>query len=147
MIEEPLHLEPDQFDLLVSEVLDELPREWAPLLDNMAVVVEDEPTEDDLPAESRPDTALLGRYRGGLGPAPLIGGGLSGPPVTAPPEIALFQGPLERASSSLDDLRLRVRETLIHEIGHYFGYAGERPDEEDETLEEDDEPSDEEDGF
>ena len=51
-MEEALHLEPEQFDLLVSEVMDELPQEWAPLLAKMVVVVEDEPTEDDLPAGS-----------------------------------------------------------------------------------------------
>ena len=91
LMDETLHLEPEQFDLLVSEVMDELPQEWAPLLDNMAVVVEDEPAEDDLPAGSPADTLLLGCYRD-TAPVQLIGGGLTGPAVAAPPEIALFQG-------------------------------------------------------
>src|SRR5881392_3000202 len=137
LMEETLHLEPEQFDLLVSEVMDELPKEWAPLLDNMAVVVEDEPAEDDFPAGSPADTLLLGRYRD-TAPVQLIGGGLTGPAVAAPPEIVLFQGPLERASSSLDDLRRLVRDTLVEQIGRYLGYAEEPPDEDEERADEED---------
>ena len=139
-MEETLHLEPEQFDLLVSEVMDELPQEWAPLLDNMAVVVEDEPAEDDLPAGSPADTPLLGRYRD-TAPVQLIGGGLTGPAVAAPPEIALFQGPLERASSNLDDLRRLVRDTLVEQIGCYLGYAKEPADEDEFAGEGEDEDS------
>jgi predicted Zn-dependent protease with MMP-like domain len=94
----------------------------------MAVVVEDEPTEDDLAAGSPTDTLLLGRYRD-TAPVQLIGGGLAGPAVAAPPEIALFQRPLERASSSLDDLRRLVRDTLVEQIGRYLGYAAQPADE------------------
>jgi predicted Zn-dependent protease with MMP-like domain len=138
--DEPLHLEPEQFDLLVSEVMDELPQEWAPLLDKMAVVVEDEPAEDDLPAGQPPETPLLGRYRG-TAPLQLIGGGLTGPAVAAPPEIALFQGPLERASSSLDDLRRLVHDTLVQQIGRYLGYKEDPPDEDGELADEDEDES------
>src|SRR5919201_6341490 len=99
LMEETLHLEPEQFDLLVSEVMDELPQEWAPLLDNMAVVVEDEPAEDDLPAGSPLDTPLLGRYRD-TAPVQLIGGGPSGAGAGAPPEIAPFQGAPGRPSAN-----------------------------------------------
>ena len=118
-----VHLEPEQFDELVSEVMDELPREWAPLLDNIVVVVEAEPAAEDIPDDAPPGTTLFGLYRGVAVPAQFLGGGLAGPAMSAPPEIALFQGPLERASASLDDLRARVRETLTHEIGHHFGYS------------------------
>src|SRR2546423_7042571 len=100
--------------------MEELPQEWAPLLAKMVVVVEDEPAEDDLPTESPADTLLLGRYRD-TAPVQLIGGGVTGPAVAAPPEIALFQGPLERARSSLDDLRRLVRGTLVAQIGRYLG--------------------------
>ena len=132
MIDGLVHLEPEQFDELVSEVMDELPQEWAPLLDNIAVVVEEEPSEDDLPSDTSPGTTLLGIYRGVGVPVQYLGGGLAGPAMTAPPEIALFQGPLERASDSLADLRERVHHTLVHEIGHHFGYSEERLREEDE---------------
>jgi len=117
MIGEPegrVHLEPEQFDELVSDVMDELPREWAPLLDNIVVVVEAEPVAEDIPDDAPSGTTLYGLYRGVAVPAQFLGGGLAGPARSAP---------LERASASLDDLRARVRETLTHEVGHHFGYS------------------------
>lgn len=125
-----IHMEPEQFDELVSEVIDSLPDDWAPLLDNIAIVVEEEPAEDDLSPDAEPGTTLLGLYRGTAVPAQFLGGGLSGPAMAAPIEIALFQGPLERVSVGLDDLRERVRQTLVHEIGHHFGYSEDRLQEE-----------------
>lgn len=127
-----IHLEPERFDELVSDVIDSLPDDWAPLLDNIAIVVEEEPAEDDLPPDAEPGTTLLGLYRGTAVPAQFLGGGLSGPAMAAPIEIALFQGPLERASVGLDDLRERVRQTLVHEIGHHFGYSEDLLQEEEE---------------
>ncbi len=118
----PVHLDGDAFDALVADALDALPREWSPLLDNMAVVVEEEPTEADLSGVREGDT-LLGLYRGAPVTVQFLGGGLAGPAMGAPPEIALFQGPLERASSDEADLRRRVEATLVHEIGHHFGYS------------------------
>ena len=132
MHDELSHLDPEAFDAFVAEILDELPAEWAPLLDNMAVVVEDEPLEDDLAAQPRHAGELLGRYRGSGGPVRLLGGGLTGPAVAAPPELALFQGPLERASADRDELRELVRGTLVREIGHVFGIGDEDADEDDE---------------
>jgi hypothetical protein len=61
--------------------------------------------------------------------------------VAAPPEIALFQGPLERASSSLDDLRRLVHDTLVQQIGRYLGYKEEPPDEDGELADEDEDES------
>ncbi len=123
-----VYLDQEQFDALVAEVLDGLPSEWSPLLDNMAVVVDEEPSEDDLRTVP-PDSTLLGLYRGGAIRTQFLGGGLAGPAMSAPPEIALFQGPLERTSADPDDLRERVRHTLVHEIGHHFGYSEDLLDE------------------
>jgi predicted Zn-dependent protease with MMP-like domain len=132
MIEEPLHLDQEEFDELVADVLDGLPEEWAPLIDSMTVVVEDEPDEEDIPADGDAADVPLGSYRGSISPVQLIGGGLTGPAATAPPEIVLYQGPLERASSSRDELRARVHDTLVEQVGHHFGYAPEPADDDDE---------------
>lgn len=121
----PVHLDQEAFDALVADALDVLPREWSPLLDNMAVVVEEEPTEADLRDVPQGDT-LFGLYRGAPVTVQFLGGGLAGPAMGAPPEIALFQGPLERASADEADLRQRVEATLVHEIGHHFGYSEDR---------------------
>lgn len=131
----PLHLEPEAFDQLVSDVMDGLPEEWAPILDNMAVVVENEPSTEEAPDEQ---TEVFGLYRGSFVPAQFLSGGLAGPAMTAPPEIALFQGPLERASVDLDDLRERVRVTLVQETGRRFGLTQEGAEDE-EWLDDEDE--------
>ncbi len=139
MIEEPLHLEQDEFDALVADVMDALPEDWAPLIDAMAVVVEDEPSEDDLPPEADPAAAPFGSYRGSPSPVQLIGGGLTGPAAVAPAEIILYQGPLERASGSLDELRRHVHDTLVAQVGHHFGYTPELANEDDDPATADDE--------
>lgn len=131
---EPPHLEPDQFDELVADILDGLPENWSPLLDHINVVVDDEPLDEDLRDGVPAGQDLLGRYRGGSSPVQLLAGGLSGPAVMAPAEIALFQGPLERSSSSLDDLRQLVRDTLVHEIGRFLGMPDEDEDMDDDAY-------------
>lgn len=92
---------------------------------NVAIVVDDEPERQLLRemAIEPPDT-LLGLYQG----TPLTerawdyGNAL-------PDRILLFQGPLERASDDEDDLVVAIGETLIHEIGHYFGLSEEEIEE------------------
>jgi predicted Zn-dependent protease with MMP-like domain len=48
---------------------------------------------------------------------------------TLPDRVLLFQGPLERASDGEGDLVVAIAETLIHEIGHYFGMSEEEIEE------------------
>ncbi|HVS31659.1 MAG TPA: metallopeptidase family protein [Thermoanaerobaculia bacterium] len=110
-----------QFESLVEEALHELPEEFASLLDNIAVVVEEEPNADDLEAlddhddHDGPDE-LLGIYRGVSRPdrsfdmLPLL-----------PDQIAIFRGPILRVCRSRREVVREVRETVIHELGHYFG--------------------------
>jgi predicted Zn-dependent protease with MMP-like domain len=89
---------------------------------NLAIVVEDEPSRELLrEMEIEPPGTLLGLYQG----TPLTerrwdyGN-------TLPDRILLFQGPLERESDDEDDLMVAIGETLIHEIGHYFGMSEEQ---------------------
>jgi len=88
---------------------------------NIAVVVEDEPSPSLLKQMgiAPPDT-LLGLYAG----TPLTerswdyGNAL-------PDRVLIFQGPHERSAEDEDDLVVAIAETLIHEIGHYFGMSEE----------------------
>jgi predicted Zn-dependent protease with MMP-like domain len=87
--------------------------------------VEDEPSPDLLEEmEIEPPDTLLGLYQG----TPLTerhwGYG-----NTLPDRVLLFQGPLERGSDDEDDLIVAIAETLIHEIGHYFGMSEEEIEE------------------
>ena len=86
-------------------------------MQNIAIVVEDEPSAELLEdMEIEPPDTLLGLYQG----TPLTerrwdyGN-------TLPDRILIFQGPHERAAEDGDDLVTAIGETLIHEIGHYFG--------------------------
>ena len=88
---------------------------------NLAIVVEAEPAADLLAEmEIEPPDTLLGLYQG----IPLTerrwdyGN-------TLPDRILLFQGPLERESDDEADLVVAIGETLIHEVGHYFGLSEE----------------------
>ncbi len=108
----------EQFENLVREALDELPEEFARRLDNVEVVVEDEPDRSLLQAlgmDPRRET-LFGLYQGV--PLHLRGSSYGG---VLPDKISIFYGPLLRACRTPDRIRAQVRSTVIHEIGHFFG--------------------------
>jgi predicted Zn-dependent protease with MMP-like domain len=113
------------FEQLVADALATIPARFREALSNLAIVVEDEPSPDVLETMGiEPPDTLLGLYQG----TPLTerhwdyGN-------TLPDRILLFQGPLERGSEDEDDLVIAVGETLIHEIGHYFGLSEEEIEE------------------
>lgn len=108
----------DEFERVVAEALDSLPPRFAELVHNIVVAVEDEPSDDDLESldDAEDDSELLGIYRG----VALTDRGYNDGPLL-PDEIAVFRGPINRISSSRAEAVREVRETVIHELGHYFG--------------------------
>ena len=109
------------FEQLVQDALVTIPPHFRQAMRNLAIVVEDEPSPDLLEQmEIDPPDTLLGLYQG----VPLTerrwdhGN-------TLPDRILLFQGPIERDADDEDDLVVGIGETLIHEIGHYFGLSEE----------------------
>lgn len=112
------HLTRGEFEGVVSEALESLPKRFADLVENVVIVVEDEPTDDDLESiegDADDDSELLGIYRGVALPErthdmPLL-----------PDEIAVFRGPINRVARTRHEAVQEVRETVIHELGHYFG--------------------------
>jgi predicted Zn-dependent protease with MMP-like domain len=107
------------FEQLVAEALDSLPEEIAAAMDNVEVVVEEEPARDDLAGLPRGHT-LLGLYHG----IPLTE--RYGYGNTMPDKISIYRGPITRLSRSPDKIRDQVRRTVIHEIAHHFGISDER---------------------
>lgn len=106
---------------LVDEALSTIPARFREALKNIAIVVEDEPTDGQLAAvDIDPDDTLLGLYEG----TPLTERQWSDG-NRLPDKITLFQMAIEDASEDEDDLVVCVGETLIHEIGHYFGLSEE----------------------
>ncbi len=112
----------DEFAILVQETLDDLPPELARHLDNVAVMIEDEPETEALRAlglNPRRDT-LFGLYQG----TPLTQRRANHGNVL-PDTIHIFYRPLLRACRTPQRLRKEIRATVIHEIGHYFGLSEE----------------------
>lgn len=111
----------DDFLSLVTAALETIPDNFREALTNIAIVVEDEPTVEQLDEMglTPPDT-LLGLYQGTPLPERQWAHG-----NTLPDKVTLFQFPIEDASEDEDDVVVAIGETLIHELGHYFGLSEE----------------------
>jgi predicted Zn-dependent protease with MMP-like domain len=113
-----------EFERVVREALDSLPKRFADMVENVVIAVEEEPNRDDL-ASFEPDDddeieeELLGIYRG----VPLTE--RSHDMTLMPDEIAIFRGPINRVTRTREEAVDEVRETVIHELGHYFGLGDE----------------------
>lgn len=107
-------MEMEELESLIEEVLKDLPEEFASLLENVAVIAEEEPTDEDREDMDEKDE-LLGIFRG----IPMTE--RSWMDISGPAEVVIFRGPLERSCESRDEMIAEVRDTVIHELGHYFG--------------------------
>jgi len=115
----------DEFRELVTEALGGIPQNFRDALQNIAIVVEDEPSPVQLNEVGiEPPDTLLGLYEG----TPLTERQWAHG-NTLPDKITLFQLPIEDASDDEDDVVVAIGETLIHEIGHYFGLSEEEIEE------------------
>ena len=105
------------FDALVERMYARIPARFRRRLENVAILVEPEPTPRHLrDAGVPPGDTLLGLYEGRPLPARSVS-----EPFAMPDRITIFQGPIERMSRSRAQLEQVVYETLWHEIAHYFG--------------------------
>lgn len=112
----------EEFRELVEEAIDTIPLRFAREVRNLAIVIEDEPSEDLLDEmDMGPDDILLGLYQGT--PMNERGWGYGN---QLPDRITLFQNTIEDdAGGDEDDIIVAIGETLIHELGHYFGMSEE----------------------
>ncbi len=119
-----LRIPPEEFESLVAQALDGLPREFAELLDNVAVMVEEEPSRDLIASLGHDPnhTTLFGLYQG--------------VPHTSrdtyysslPDRVTIYRGPILRHCQDRLDVVRQVRDTVVHELGHHFGLKdGEMP--------------------
>ncbi len=111
----------EHFRKLVAEAIDTIPPRFAREIKNVAIVIEDYPSDDLLDEmDMGPGDVLLGLYQG----TPLTerrwdhGNAL-------PDRITLFQRSIEEDCESEDEVVVAIGETLIHELGHYFGMSEE----------------------
>ncbi len=112
----------DDFERLVARAIDELPEEFARATENVAIVVEDEP-ERELLLEMGMDPEyddLLGLYQG----VPLP----ERDPASysaLPDRIVIYRGPICRATETRRQAIQEIRDTVVHELGHHFGFEEE----------------------
>ena len=115
----------EKFEQLVAEAINLIPTRFRREMQNIAVVVEDEPAPALLEEmEIEPPDSLYGLYQGTPLPERTWGYG-----NTLPDRVTLYQKPIEEDSEDEDDVRAVIGETLIHEIGHYFGLSEEEIEE------------------
>lgn len=108
----------DEFEKVVAGALDRLPGEIARLIENVAVVVEDEPSDEDLTSvglDPATDT-LFGLYQG----TALTERGADYA-LALPDRIVIYRLPLLEECTDRAELVREIRDTVIHEVGHYFG--------------------------
>jgi len=110
-------MEQQAFEIVVRETIERLPERFRHALENVAVVVKEEPDPDDLEdLDVDADTdELFGLYQG----VPLTerGGSYTGLPDT----IEIYRGPILRSFDTREEIVAEIEETLIHELGHHMG--------------------------
>jgi predicted Zn-dependent protease with MMP-like domain len=114
-----VHVSPDQFEAFVADALDEIPAVLGDAIENVAVVVSEWPTSEQL--GDRHGT-LLGLYEG----VPLTRRDPISYRGVLPDRITIFAGPLCARADDEADLAAQVRTTVLHEVGHYFGMTDAR---------------------
>ena len=104
----------EEFDKLVEDAVAEIPQVFRDKLDNVAILVEDYPTGE-----------IKHRYQKGL-----LLGIFMGVPLTKqnwelaypPHRVILFQKNIEAVSRTDEEIKHQIQTTLIHELGHFFGF-------------------------
>lgn len=130
-----------EFEKAVDEAIATIPERFLGALENIAITIQDEPTDEQLASiewvdefDDEEDWAddedgewvdepMLGLYEG----VPLTERGDSyGSFGDVPDVITVFKGPHERCFDSREEIVEEIRKTVVHEIGHYFGIDDER---------------------
>ncbi|MGA8216826.1 MAG: metallopeptidase family protein [Candidatus Sulfotelmatobacter sp.] len=111
----------EHFVKVVEETLDSLPLEFRSRIRNVAVLVEDVPPNQPSPQSGQQRKLLLGLFHG----VPTTKKSVFDLP-SGPDHIVLYQKNIEAICSSEAEVRHQIRQTLIHELGHYFGMTEEQ---------------------
>jgi predicted Zn-dependent protease with MMP-like domain len=106
------------FEILVQNSLRKLPRRFKKKLANISVVVEDLPSRELLNDMGIRSGKLLGLYQG----VPLTNRGWNYGNML-PDRIVIYQRTIESVAASAEEIEKIVLDTVIHEIGHYFGFS------------------------
>jgi predicted Zn-dependent protease with MMP-like domain len=110
------HMRKELFEEIVEEALMSLPEEFSRKLENVEVLVEKEPSEEILRKLGLPRGALLGLYHG----VPLKRKSVWAA-ANFPDRISIYRDPILAISRDRKNIQQRIREVVMHEIGHHFG--------------------------
>jgi len=109
-------VEIEKFEQLVNEGIKDIPQKFLDKLNNVGIVVEDNPTLEQLKKlKIRKNYVLFGLYEGipktkRWGYADVL-----------PDKITIFKNPIEKSAQSEEEIKRIVKETVWHEIAHHFG--------------------------
>ena len=107
----------DEFQQMMDDAIETIPDVFKDRIHNLAFIAEPYPTESDLERVGLKDSySLLGLYSG----IPYTHRNTWYAGVT-PDRIILFQRNIEALCNSMDELKEKVREVVVHEVAHYFG--------------------------
>jgi predicted Zn-dependent protease with MMP-like domain len=107
----------EDFDRLVADAWSGIPARFRRRMKNIALLIEDEPSPEQLARGRVPrGGTLLGLYEG----RPLTTRSVF-EPFSMPDRITIFQGPHERMARGPGELAQMVEDTVWHEVAHYFG--------------------------
>lgn len=117
MVQEQRAMDRTKFEQLVDRSLRRLPKKFEAELVNIAIAIEAEPPDDVLDELGMEDDGLYGLYEG----TPLTEREWNYANVL-PDRIVIYQGPIERDARTDEETEEIVLDTVMHEIGHYFGF-------------------------
>ena len=116
----PRRITPQEFEAYVEEALASLPEKFRRYLENIVVVVEEEPADEDYDEMDVPEEEeLFGIFRG----VPYFERGTTTSHL--PAQIAIFRGPILRSCATRREAVGEIRDTVVHEIGHMLGLGDE----------------------
>ena len=112
-------MEHSNFEKLVRESVLELPEKIRKAMENVAIVIEDRPSQENLRKVGiRYGNILLGLYEGV--PQTKWGKGFG---MMLPDKITIFQESIEKFSSTPEEIKELIKDTVWHEIAHHFGFS------------------------
>lgn len=107
-----------EFEKVVYETLETIPDQFKEAIDNVALVVEDWPTREAMKSVAAEEGSLLfGLYQG----VPKTQRGIYY--SNLPDKITVYAGPIIRVSPDFESVKTKIKETVMHELGHHFGMS------------------------
>ena len=111
----------DRFEQLVADAIESLPERYLSKFENVVVVVKDRPSREQRAYHGLlPGETLFGLYEG----VPMTERGSYSPAM--PDRITIFRRPLEQYCDTEEELAREVRNTVVHEVAHFFGIDDDR---------------------